>query len=180
MNLNVVVPIDYSNNRACNGLSPATIAVLADAVKCLKKSNGEYAIAHCVANLPEKGMRPEDSLRWKEKILAGLAAHMHIEVWAKNSIEEALEIRNALRNRGVVPRRIIVLCDYWHAMRLRMIWRHFFPTSVVEFRTDNYVRGSDFAPVLLRSQVTWFLANLAGLVLMAVLGMKRMSSINEP
>lgn len=178
--INVAVPIDYGNNRACSYLSPATCVALRDAVRFLKNNSGQYAVAHCVANLPEKGMRPEESLRWKGEILENLTIPLRVVVRARTSIEEAKEIRDTLRQRSIAPRKIIIFCDVWHAMRLRVIWEHFFPASELEFRTDRYVVGSDYVQIFLRSPPAWRLANIAGLMAMRVFGIEALASIKQP
>ena len=89
-------------------------------------------------------------------------------------------IKNTLAERGRVAQKIVLFCDRWHAMRLRVIWKHFFPVAEIEIRASRYVVGSDYAQKLLRSPITFWLANTAGLIAMKVCGVEVLDSIKQP
>ncbi len=179
----LIVPIDYGSNASTSGLSRASVAALEAASEYLNEHQGEdYTLACCNADFPHLDMQVEDSARWKNEILDGaLERPIHrIMVPATNSITEARNIRDALEEAGIKPYKIILFCDRWHAMRLRMVWPHFLPDSEIAFKTGRYVRGSDYAQVLLRRPLTWGGANIAGLLAMKLFGIERLAAIKQP
>src|SRR3989338_7101635 len=92
----VVVAIDAGSNRGRDGISPAGKAILEAAIGYLNASSQRSVLAYCNADLPHQGMREEDSARWKGEIVNTLQRKPvpHIEVPARISIDEALNIHN--------------------------------------------------------------------------------------
>jgi hypothetical protein len=180
--ITVAVAIEYSSNRNCTGLSPATIAALEAATAFLNnRRDNDFILAHCNTFM-QKAMPPKEADSQKAKLLMRLLARpvARIAVEAANSIEEAKNIRDALTLKGIEPRKIILFCDQWHAMRLRVIWSHVFPGIEIEIRSGRYIHGGDYKQLFLRSEFTWWLANIVGLIAMKVFGIERVAGIKEP
>ena len=179
----LVVPIDYGSNADSSGLSDASQRALEDAGAFVNKHQADDTmLACCNADFPHLGMRIDDSVRWKNQVLGKVLINptRRVMVPGTNSITEARNIRDALERDGIWPHTVVVFCDRFHAMRLRVIWAHFFPESTIEFKTARYVVGSDYAQILLCRELTWGFANIAGLIAMKIFGVERLASIKEP
>ena len=180
--ITVAVAIEYASNRNCTGLAPATIATLEAAVAFLNvERRSDFVLAYCNANL-SKAMRPQEAESKKSEILRRLLKYSveRVVVEAGNSIEEAKNIHNALAEKSMEPRKIVIFCDIQHERRLRVIWPHVFPGTEIEIRHGRYIYGGDYKQIFLRNQFTWCLANVGGLVAMKLFGIDRVASIKEP
>jgi|SRR3989338_7102173 len=180
--INVAVAIEYASNRNCTGLSPATIATLEAAAAFLNsRREDDFVLAHCNTFM-QKAMPPKEADSQKAGLLMRSLVRpvTRIAVKAANSIEEARNIRDALALKGIKPRKIILFCDRWHAMRLLVIWPHVFPMVEIEIRSGRHIHGGDYKQIFLRNQFTWCLANVGGLVAMKLFGIDRVASIKEP
>lgn len=180
----VVVAINYGTSRKHWGEpSKATLTVFKAACDWLNQS-GDVAdiFACCTPDIPDMGMVPEEAKRWISRLLDETLTRQvpRVMVPATNSITEARNIRDALKRQGIEPREIIIFCDRWHAMRLRMIWPHYFPTSHIVFKTDRYVRGDDYIQLLLRREMTAAGVNVVGLFMMKIFGIERLANFKEP
>ena len=165
----LVVAIDYGSKEDGSGLSPAGRECLIDACKYLNGRLDEGdVLAYCLADIPALGMVPMEALEWKMNLRGTYLFREVTDVMVPGttSISEARNICKQLEVGAIVPRRIIIFCDTWHALRLRLIWPHLFPHALIEYKTKRYVQGSDFALMLLRFQITWIFANIAYAILM--------------
>ena len=180
--INVAVAIEYSSDKNCTDLAPATIATLEAATLFLNgERENDFVLAYCNANL-RNAMIPQETESKKSEILRKLLKNpvKRVVVEAGNSIEEAKNIGDALAQNGIEPRKIIIFCDIQNKGRLCIIWPHVFPGSEIEIRPDRYIHGGDFNQIFLRNRFTWWLANVAGLIAMKTFGIDRVASIKEP
>ena len=167
--LTLFVPIDYGSGIGLTGLSPATIEALTAACTALNvRTDDSDVVAFNLADIPALGMFTKDARRWKSEFLA---THLErsVKVFmsnAPNSINEARTIRDELAGKNIIPTKIIIFCDRFHAMRLRLIWPYFFPDSEIEYRTGRYIRNGDYAQIFVRHPLTWALVNIGGMLAM--------------
>ncbi|MDO8561740.1 MAG: hypothetical protein Q7S05_02840 [bacterium] len=180
--ITVAVAIEYASNRNCTGLAPATISTLEAASAFLNNQReNDSVLAYCNADL-RSAMTTRETESKKSEILRKLLKTpvKRVVVEAGNSIEEAKNIRGALVQNGIQPRKIIIFCDIQHRRRLRIIWPYVFPGIEIEIRTGRYIFGGDYRQIFLRHEFTWWLANVIGLFAMRSFGIERVASIKEP
>jgi len=161
-------------------------------------ANEEYVVvvAFCLPDLPEYNMHPRIALRCKAAILrACLDRPVKIVTpLAKTSVEEAEGICGALREQGVKPEKIVIVCDFWHyLLGLRGIWVKALTTFsatkeswwrrllnsiciwrrvisvggiVVEFQTVHCQFGPDYALAYMHSKLRWIMHGIARVILL--------------
>ncbi|MEK7499930.1 MAG: ElyC/SanA/YdcF family protein, partial [Patescibacteria group bacterium] len=63
---------------------------------------------------------------------------LEAEQFARNSIEEAQNIKHSLTDAGLDPKRILVISGEIHSRRARLIWKRLFPKSEVRVYCIHY------------------------------------------
>lgn len=180
----LVVPLDYSVRPNRKELTPASVRVIAEVAKYVGAAEAnDIIIAYGNMHQPKNGFDGPKSIVLKEEKLASLVSTIRrFPVCITNSIDEAQNIRDALAAKRFHPMTIVLFCDRWHARRLRMIWKHFFPESRVEIRRFDCgpFKTVDYSQVFLHSGFRWASINLLGLLLMKVFGIERMRGVTQP
>jgi hypothetical protein len=178
----VIVPMDCGANAECTAPSAAGNAILDAAVDFANRKEERYVFAYGVEDLRSKGISPQNFARSKAQRLGRLSRPTEsVVALITNSIDEARGIKKALAEKGIVPLKIMIFCERWHAMRIRFIWPRVFPGVEIEIWPVRAARGGkDFRNFSLRTRFAWWLANVVGLVAMKVLGMDRVSKIKNP
>jgi hypothetical protein len=182
----VVVAIDYASNRAKNGLSHPSWQTLNEAAQYFRlwfhDIGGMLMCAN--AHRPQEGLDGKAARAWREDINRNyhmLSAQAKVVFTdATNSIDEASGIRDALEASGIQPSELRIYCDRWHAWRIRIIWRHFFPGVPLTIRKVRCDWTRDHCGIYQRHWIPWALGNLALAIKMKFFGVESATHIKQP
>lgn len=128
-NVDLIVPISYTTLRS--ELTDATIANVKRAIKyCLE----DFPNSACVA-FSSCSYLFQDAARVEDGFRNGLCHDAGIEpIVAKsmiNTVDEAMNIRDALDARGIRPKCLLIVTGELHSPSARYIWEKLFPEARV-------------------------------------------------
>ncbi len=178
-----VVAIDYASNATLNDLSPASWATFKTAVDIVRTLPDMWLLWGNVAD-ESAGMRPEMAEEWRRGFIAKRAAHhtKTMSVSCTNSIDECRNMRDLLRAQGIALRSLTVVCDTYHARRLRMIYQHFYPDTHIIMRPIYCPWSPNHAYWVQRRWWRWAAGNAVHFAMMKMLGVESplLQKIRQP
>jgi len=110
----------------------------------------------------------EDRLKINELRFAGVTVAPIIGEGVIDTVTESQSIKKAVVEAGIQPKTIVVITDWPHARRARIIWRKVFPESTIIMRSVEGEWNKDHPNFLARSNMRWLLANMIYHVLLIV------------
>ncbi len=177
----VVFSADY-------GLTEDKAHLSAQAMDALERGIGyanrlsDVVFSYSAVNIPSQGMRGEAVGKWKERMV-NKKLFLQIPtttVLARNSVDEAVNTKAALAEKEIEPKKIIIFCERWHAIRLRIVWGKAFPGVDIEIHPAPRI-GRDYVQRSMRSNTfTWAIVNLGGAVVTLALPLKWVANVRQP
>lgn len=171
----LVIPLDYGTLTDKKILPKATLAGLEKAISLVKEG-----VAHRIAwaSMNLFGVPLGNVNQEKAKLLEsyGLSlSKVHSMVDCTNTITEAEQI---IQNAAGLS-RIIVICDWRHARRAKLIWQHFFKGDLA-FVTTNTTWDESHSSILCRSDLGWLVGNLIHHPLILLMGVGNVRKVRHP
>lgn len=185
----MVYTVDLGSNAVGDDLSVMCKSTLNQGI-CLVNSDRitRYVLAYCGADLPDHGMDADRALTWKDAIVAErLRVQVPIvRVRAASTIKEALNVREALAQKGIRPKRIVLIAEWWHSWRVGVTWRRayfwqwLFGGCQIEVRTIPWIESDDYILPTMRRKWKWALFNMVGLAIVLFLGITLAQRLKQP
>ncbi|MDO8492730.1 MAG: hypothetical protein Q7S34_03770, partial [bacterium] len=119
----------------------------------------------------EDKMQAEDAAKRKIIELQQFNGKIIVAKPCQNSVTEARNIKRALLEAGVNPKKITVVCDWPHAWSTRIIWRRTFPGVRIQiWSVAAQWDSSHFVPAQ-RSNLSWLITNILRHGALVVMGL---------
>jgi len=100
---------------------------------------------------------------------------------SSNSIEELRKDRQIIADKKLLHERIVIVCDWVHARRIRLIAHRLFSCSEISIRSVSGVKfNPDHRCILARSEGLWTVANLAHFAGLKILPWGWMTRLRHP
>lgn len=89
---------------------------------------------------------------------------------SNNSIQEAMGIREKFPQ----AKKILIICDWRHGRRSRLIWKYFFPEAEIHFMSIDSIWNEKHQSMWQRSPIRWLSANILHHLLIRLCGVPRL------
>ncbi len=169
----LVVPLDYGVlPNSHNPLPDATKQCLQQAVEMLFKGKAREIVW---GSTDYFGPGAQDIDRAKQLFVAsiGFCLCPRYTVSSNNSIQEASNIHEILPN----VKRILIICDWPHARRARIIWKHFFPNAEIGIMSVSAKWDEGHPSYWQKSLPRWIQANILHHILIRLRGVSKLTNM---
>lgn len=181
----VILALSYAVKR--DRLTTGTQKVLEQAIDYWKQFHGGIiAFANCSHCYPGSE-RTEERLKYEILDQAGVSRFSVISSGPiVNTVTEAEVISRALKERGLSPKRFLVVSGAAHSRSAEFIWESmiekYFPGAelIVRAIPFGYEYQKDHPLLMQRGPLRWIVANIVRQIFLRVLGLTLTGKIYEP
>lgn len=158
--VDLIVPISYTTLR--DGLTEATKRNMEIAIsEKIERSSSSIRLAFSSCSYPFKGAEiVEDKLRsemCRQVVIYPILARPMV-----NTVDEAFNVRDALNERGLKPKCILIITGELHSRSARYVWKKLFPEARILIRCIPYSLEIQPDHIVLdqRQMGKWVLSNV--------------------
>jgi hypothetical protein len=167
----LIVPIEYGaldSNNLHSMLPDATVQCLKLARNLMLDNCGKYVVWGSTDYYGPGAQK----LHCAKDLIFNLNEHVYESrrVTSNNSIQEADEIHKLFPE----AHRVLLICDWRHARRLQLIWRHFYPHAQIDFLSVDARWDEKHPSSVQKSTFRWLLGNIMHQVLIRLRGIEKL------
>ncbi len=173
----LVVPLDYGFLKS-NGLPRAALLCMEKAAQVMADAKTGKIAWSSVNYFGPGAKQAHEAKRDVVGEYQLIGAEIVAQVDVSNSIEEAANI--CVETASNPPKRVILVCDWAHARRARLIWRYYFEDAEILVATIESTWDEAHYSRLQCGKWMWFFTNLGHHALLRILGVERMKNLRHP
>ncbi len=169
----LVVPLEYGVLADTSGSLPnATIECLHKAIEVVATGKSKK-IAWGLTSYFGPGIKAIHNKKLECLKGKGLSDVSIYSVVSNNSIQEAAGINKIFPS----AKTILIICDWRHGRRSRLIWKHFFPEAKIHFISIDSRWNEKHQSMWQCSSTWWLFANILHHLLMRLCGVPRLLNL---